>query len=191
MELSNIATMALKVSQNQQVRSLLSRLLHKIYKRLSLKKVHCIIMEDDTRLKLSFDFNKNKYYLVDLEKVFKCLLSEQEKEQMKNIKLLSYEIFISKYSKQLKEILNILRYSHKDKELILLMSDVSLCHALHCHQFNTYLMNDNEFNLMISKVENQDIKEYLNNHREKHLKKNTQFYKTLEELKYMLFYEFS
>jgi hypothetical protein len=52
-------------------------------------------------------------------------------------------------------------------------------------------MNENEFNLMISKVENQDIKEYLNNHREKHLKKNTQFYKTLEELKYMLFYEFS
>jgi hypothetical protein len=192
MDLSNIALTAMKIGQNPQVRSCINKLIHKIYKRLTLKPCEIVIIEDNTRINLEFKYNEQKYQLIDLEKIFKTLTSStEEKENMKNIKLSSYELYVYKYKAQIKIILNLLRNEHRDKIPLILLSDISLCNALHLNKnVKIFLMSDELFNETLKPLDNE-TQNYLKCNRNKHIDKKEFTYNNIEELKYMLSYLYS
>lgn len=142
------------LASDAQTRGVISKSLHKIYKRIFLKKVYCVVCEDYTRIQLNLEVNDDKYIVVNLEEILKSMSSDAENARFQNLKCESIDLYILTVAPQLKHLLNIMRNSHSDKHVIALLSNKKLAKALHIKDENIqcYCMDDFLLNEILTKV---------------------------------------
>jgi hypothetical protein len=135
MEMGSLTTSSIlllkQLSQNKEVKSVLYRLFHKLYKKLFLKEVQCVICEDITRINLNIDINDDNYIILNLESVYKSMSSDSENALISNLKLENYDLYCLKYSNELKKLLNAMRNEYHNKICIVLLSDIKMVEKLH------------------------------------------------------------
>jgi hypothetical protein len=186
MDISSISASSLLVlkqlSQNKEVKSFLYKIFHKLYKKIFLKDVICIICEDLTRSNLYLDVNDDKYIILNLENIYKSMCSDSENALISNIKLENYDLYSMKYSTFLKDILNAMRNNYKNKTCIVLLSDVKMAEKLHIKNYEVFLMDEQHYLDVFNKCSLNE-KKYIGLHRKTHIKNVIFLYSEINQLK--------
>ena len=182
--ISSVGMIAEKAYKDKELRGYIAKFLHMCYKKIFLANVICIVVEDCIRANLNIDVNDNKYIVLNAEAVLKTMMSDTEIEQMDNLKVENYDLYVMKYGILLKTLLNALRNQYKkDKQIILLLSSVSMSNALHVDNPEIYQMSDNLYKDVMKKAMTDKEKMYLDKQRQKHINDAIFKYENIDQLK--------
>lgn len=146
--LSAAGMAASELANNKDVHSWIGKLAHRIYKYLFLKPVKCFVAESHVVSELQINVNDDKYVVINLEQIYKTMLSEEELEAYNNLKIENMDVFTMRYYVDLKRILNAMRNQYRrDKTVVVLLSSVQLANAMHIDSdlIQVYQMRDEAF----------------------------------------------
>lgn len=181
-----ISSAAAAILNNEQTKNFVKKIFRKLYKKIFLKPVTCIVVNDLHRKKLNFDFDDKKYQLLDLDEIYNTMLSEAESIRLKLLKVNNVRIYTDSVKQHFKKILNTIRESYKNEKIILLLSNMELVYAMHVKDVTCYIPDDDlqeEIELSVDEYTRKYIKI---NHKNLENHKNTVMYKSLEQLNKML-----
>ena len=181
-----ISSAAAAILNNEETKNFIKKIFRKLYKKIFLKPVICVVVNDLHRKKLNFDFDDKKYQLLDLDEIYNTMLSEAESIRLKLLKVNNVRIYTDSVKQHFKKILNTIRESYKNEQIILLLSNMELVDAMHVKEVTCYIPDDDLQEEIELSVDEHTRKYIRLNHKNLDNHKNTVMYKSLEQLNKML-----
>jgi len=158
-----------------------SKVWYKIRKVL-LPKCECVILDDYSFSRLELKDTERKYVLLAPERILSFVLNDQDRANLKLLKVNSYDTYLLVVAKKLKRIVNNMRFLHEKSKFIVFVSSYALAKQLHFKDkhIHNYQMSDELYNSVVSKGYDSKEVAYFNFMREsQRLKK----YDTFESFK--------
>jgi hypothetical protein len=173
-----------EIASNKDVRSWIGKLMHRIWKRIFLKKLQCVIIEDSVRSNLNDLKLNDQYVVVNLENTLKAMMNDSAVASMMALKQENYDLYCLTYSIQLKQILGALRARYRrNKQVIVLLSSVQMAEYLHIEDYTVFQMNDAMFeDFTESKPLSEKELAYVKRMRNIHLKLSSMNYASIAQL---------
>lgn len=173
-----------ELASNKDVRSWIGKFFHRMWKRIFLKKLQCVIIEDSVRANIGNLKLGDRYVVVNLENTLKAMMNDSAVASMMALKQENYDLYCLSYSIQLKQILGALRNKYRrNKQVIVLLSSVQMAEYLHINDYVVFQMNDAMFNDF---TENKPLSEkelaYVKKMRDIHLKDSSMNYSSISQL---------
>lgn len=184
---STAASLASELYSNQDVRSAISKIFHKMYKKCFYNEVECIICEDFARSALPKPVVNDQYVFANVECILKSMMSPDEQLKMRSLKVEHYDVYIMKYSKQLKVILNALRDQYrKEKTILVVLSSIEMAQKLHIKDYTVYISDEAYFNSLLERCSTEEEKNYMNYQHSKLDTQSTYMYNDINQLKLLI-----
>ena len=177
----SIGAIASGILKSDAARNILSRFFHRMYKKIMLKSVKCVIINDVDRLKLKFKYQEEMYQYLDVEAVYLSLLSDGEIARLSELKKLNPRSWILAVKQPCKRILNTVRNQWRKETVILIVSNLELAKELHVSDI-TIFVQDKEFHRVLSESIDETTFVYLDKLKEQHSKYDHVEYKNHEQL---------
>lgn len=182
MALGGASLIAQEIYSNEDVRGYLSRLMHLIYKRIFYADVETIILEDCIRNVIQLNLGDD-FVLLNGELTLRAMQSQDENDKMLQLKAENYNLYIMKYKKHMKTILNAMREQHKDKTIVLLLSSQEMANALHIKKhIQVYQMSDKLYDEAKMKLQTDKERQYVEKQRKRLLDKAKFKYESIDQL---------
>ena len=184
--MASIIAAAGKAAAHPKVRSCVGKATHKMWKSIRLKNLQCIVVSDHIKNNLGLDLDPEKYRVVVLESVFQSLLSDAEIANLGRLKISSTEAWVLEVKGKLKHYLNSIRWSYRDKQIIIVLSSHDLAMKLHIKNVQVYQMSPDLFETLKAKMDEASLA-YYEKHRREHSKvKGVIEFETMHHLEKML-----
>lgn len=179
--MGTIGAVASGILKNEKARNILSKFFHKIYKRMMLKPVKCVVINDVDRLNLKFKYQEEVYQYLDVEAVYLSLLSDSDIAKLSQLKKLNPRSWVLAVKKPCKNALNMVRNQWRKETVILIVSNMELAKELHVKDI-TMFVQDKEFHKTMSNSVDETTFEYLDKMKDNYLKYDHIEYKSHEQL---------
>jgi hypothetical protein len=142
----SLGAAALGLLKSEAAQNIVMRMFHKLWKKIRLKNVQCIVVNDCDRRKLKFKYDDAKYQFLDVESVYLSLLSDGEIARLGKLKEMNIRSFIISTRVPCKRLLTNIRTLWKNETVILCVSNVELAKELHIPKKNTFVFcQDKEY----------------------------------------------
>lgn len=164
--LTALGSAGAKLMASDKAKGLLTRIFHKLYKRLRLKSVRAIIIPDYVKNSVNMNFNSSKFRVVVLENVFMSMLSDGEMANYRRLKLESPESWSLALVSPLKKLLNSIRWKYKDKKIIVILTSYDLARQLHIKNIEIYSMSDYLYKEISEKLDEKSKSYHARQHKE-------------------------
>jgi len=150
--LSHVGSLPSALFEELHSEKLLSKAWYKARKML-LPKCECVILDDYSFSRLELKDAERKYVLLACERILSFVLNDQERANLKVLKINSYDTYLLVVSKKLKRIVNNMRFLHNRSKFIVFVSSYALAKQLkfrdkHIH---SYQMSDELYQSVVSK----------------------------------------
>lgn len=180
---SGLGAVAAGILKSEPAQNMIGRFMRKVWKKIKLKNVMCIIINDVDRQSLAFDFPDEKYQYLDVEKVYLSLLSDGEISRLRDLKKVSSRSWVMSVKQPCKKILNNVREAWRDEKVILCLSNCELAKELHVPRRNmvVYVQDDEYHQTLLEKVP-EDTAPYLGEMRKKNKRVEYCGYKSNKQL---------
>ena len=181
----SIGTAAVAVLANPKIQNIITKLFEKIYNKIMLKPMIGVVINDLHRSNLKLDFEKSKYQVIDLEKIYYILLEKKEDEKLENLKKHNPRVWLFTVKNQFKIIMTNLREMFKDEQIVCVMSNYELAKELKIDKIHIFVMDDDlEKKFLKDLSEDMHYYYYCMKHSIKNLFKKE--YKSKEYLEFMI-----
>lgn len=184
---TSLGAAAAGILKSPEARGIIAKFLRKMWKKIRLKKIVCLIVNDIDRKDLRFKFPDDKFQYLDVEQVYLSLLSDGECSRLRDLKKINSRSWIISVKSPCKKILNTVREAWRKESVILCMSNYELAKELGIpNKQMTVFVQDKDYNVELMDLVPDDVKNYLEEMRVKHSKLPHLGYKSADQLKEML-----
>ena len=166
---TSVGAVAAGVLKSDVARNILSRFVRKIWKKIRLKNVACLVVNDCDRKRLKFDYDEDKYQYLDVEAVYLSLLSDGEIARLRELKQLNGRGWIMSVRTPCKQILNNVREMWRNERVILCVSSPELAKELHVSDVTIYVQDEEYHNELMDAVDSKSSA-YLGQLRQKYVR---------------------
>ena len=191
----SLGASAVGLFQNKEAQNILKRFFRNVWKRVMLKTVECIIVNDYDRTDLSFEFDYDKYQYLDIETVYYTQLDEGKIHRLRKLKRINIRAWVIAVGVEIKQLLNNFREKYRKERIILCLSNPELAHELHIPAKNitVYCRDDelmselkDEVDLLNNRLVDDEALAYLNKERNKQIRHPYVEYKSVKKLEQQL-----
>ena len=164
--------------------NLLTKLKYVVKKKL-LPNVYCVVLDDYSYTKLNLNTSDKKYILLHPEKIFSLIMSDQDRLNLKKVKVENFDAYVLLVGSKLKSVVNNMRFLHSKSRFVVVVSSYTIAKKLSFSDKRIYsfIPDDELFQEMSTKA--QDQKELLHVNTLREIQKsdpNVQYFETWKQL---------
>ena len=156
--LSAIGTGALKLAASAPVKGLIRRFLHKVWKKIRLKSVRGIIVQDFVKNAYNISLDTDKYRVIELETVYLSMLSDGDIANYRRLKQVSPESWVLAYTGHLKALLNSIRWNYNDKAFVVVLTSIDLAKKLHIKTYSVFHTSQELFKQNLDRFDKESVR---------------------------------